>query len=228
MNYSELLQLAKGWGNFISDRIIIWRLHHMGVLTDIPCNKVITDKSKFVINPAYDTVLEVQKLYKEDTLTEFEKIDQALKMLVRNKWNLRLLNPEEKQKLLSVITKRYVEVEKRPQIKKSPFPVLDFEKDGDYIYASFMQAYKIDLIEEQGRLPWKKFLYLFNGLPADTKIKQIMRIRQMPVPEYNGKNSKEIQEINEMKSYYTLPVEGGGGQSGLDLLFHTLEGMAKR
>ncbi len=200
----------------------------MGVLTDIPCNKVITDKSKFVINPAYDTVLEVQKLYKEDTLTEFEKIDQALKMLVRNKWNLRLLNPEEKQKLLSVITKRYVEVEKRPQIKKSPFPVLDFEKDGDYIYASFMQAYKIDLIEEQGRLPWKKFLYLFNGLPADTKIKQIMRIRQMPVPEYNGKNSKEIQEINEMKSYYTLPVEGGGGQSGLDLLFHTLEGMAKR
>lgn len=200
----------------------------MGVLTDIPCNKVITNKSKFLVNPAFDIVLEVQKLYKEDVLTEFEKIDQALRMLVKNKWNLQLLNPEEKQKLLSVITQRYVEVEKRPQIKKSPFPVLDFEKDGDYIYASFVQAYRIDLIEEQGRLPWKKFLYLFNGLPADTKIKQIMRIRQMPVPEYNGKNSKEIQEINEMKSYYALPVEGGGGQSGLDLLFHTLEGMAKR
>ncbi len=27
MNYSELLQLAKGWSNFISDRVIIWRLH---------------------------------------------------------------------------------------------------------------------------------------------------------------------------------------------------------
>ena len=26
MNYSELLQLTKGWGNFISDRRIIWRL----------------------------------------------------------------------------------------------------------------------------------------------------------------------------------------------------------
>ena len=26
MNYGELLQLAKGWGNFISGRIIIWRL----------------------------------------------------------------------------------------------------------------------------------------------------------------------------------------------------------
>ncbi len=29
MNYSELLQLAKGWGNFISDRIIIWRLPNL-------------------------------------------------------------------------------------------------------------------------------------------------------------------------------------------------------
>ena len=26
MNYSELLQLAKGWGDFVSDRINIWRL----------------------------------------------------------------------------------------------------------------------------------------------------------------------------------------------------------
>ncbi len=29
MNDSELLQLAKGWGNFVSDRINIWRLRKM-------------------------------------------------------------------------------------------------------------------------------------------------------------------------------------------------------
>lgn len=61
-------------------------------------------------------------------------------------------------------------------------PVLDFEEDGDYIYASFMQEYGIDLIDVQGKLPWRKFLYLFNGLSADTKIKQVMRIREMEVP----------------------------------------------
>lgn len=32
MNYSELLQLAKGWGNFVSDRINIWRLHPENIL----------------------------------------------------------------------------------------------------------------------------------------------------------------------------------------------------
>ena len=38
----------------------------------------------------------------------------------------------------------------------------------------------------------------------------------------------QIQQINELKSYYALQVRGGGGQDGLDLLFRTLEGMAKQ
>lgn len=200
----------------------------MGVLTDLQDNQIITNRGKIIVNPAFDIVLETQKLYLEDSLTDYEKAEQALRMLVRNRWNLRLYPPAEKVKLLEEIGKRYIETKKRPQIKKNPMPVLDFEEDGDYIYASFMQDYQIDLIDEQGRLPWKKFLYLFNGLSSDTKIKQVMQIRSMEVPQYNGKNAKQIQQINELKSYYALPVRGGGGQSGLDMLFRTLEGMAKR
>lgn len=200
----------------------------MGVLTEIPDDRLLTDKGRLIVNPAFDTVLEIQKLYLEDTLTDFEKIDQALWMLVKNRWNLRLYTPAEKVKLMEEIGKRFIDVKKRPQIRKNPMPVLDFEEDGDYIYASFMQDYRIDLIKEQGRLPWKKFLYLFNGLSAETKIKQVMHIREMPLPKFNGKNARQIQEINELKSYYALPVRGGGGQDGLDLLFRTLEGMAKR
>ena len=200
----------------------------MGVLTEIPNKKLITDKGKIIVNPAFDTVLEIQRLYKEEDLTDFEKIEQALKMLVKNRWNLRLFSPGEKVKLMEEIGKVYIETKKRPQIRKSALPVLDFEEDGDYIYASFMQDYGIDLIDQQGRLPWKKFIYLFNGLSSGTKIRQVMQIRSMVVPQYNGKNAKQIQEINELKSYYALPVKGGGGQSGLDLLFHTLEGMARR
>ena len=200
----------------------------MGVLTDLQDNQIITNRGKIIVNPAFDIVLETQKLYLEESLTDYEKAEQALRMLVRNRWNLRLYPLAEKVKLLEEIGKRYIETKKRPQIKKNPMPVLDFEEDGDYIYASFMQDYQIDLIDEQGRLPWKKFLYLFNGLSSDTKIKQVMQIRSMEVPQYNGKNAKQIQQINELKSYYALPVRGGGGQAGLDMLFRTLEGMAKR
>lgn len=200
----------------------------MGYLTDIVDNRIYTKKCKIIVNPAFDAVLEVQKLYKEDILSDYEKANQALHMLVTNDWNLRLLNPMEKMDLLNEICRRFITVKKRPQTRRTAVPVLDFEEDGDYIYASFMQEYQIDLIDEQGRLPWKKFLFLFNGLSADTKIKQIMRIRDMELPEFNGKNSKQRQEIMELKSYYALPVKGGGGQSGLDLLFSTLEGMAKQ
>lgn len=91
-----------------------------------------------------------------------------------------------------------------------------------------MQAYQIDLIDEQGKYPGKSSCICSMDCRRIQKSNRLCGSGRCPVPEYNGKNSKEIQEINEMKSYYALPVQGGGGQSGLDLLFHTLEGMAKR
>lgn len=40
MNYSELLQLAKGWSNLVSNRIIIWRLqfivHEKSIKKTVP------------------------------------------------------------------------------------------------------------------------------------------------------------------------------------------------
>ena len=199
----------------------------MSVLTEIPDNRIVTDRGKIIVNPAFNIVLEIQRLYREEDLTDYEKVEQALKMLVKNRWNLCLYSPVEQAKLLEQIGKQCIMTKRRPQIKQDPVPVLDFEEDGEYIYASFMQDYHIDLIDEQGRLPWKKFLFLFNGLSSETKIKQVMRIRSMELPKFNGKNAEQIQKINELKSYYALPVKGGGGQSGLDLLFRTLEGMAK-
>lgn len=199
----------------------------MNVLTEVQSNKIHTEHGHVVVNPAFDIVLEIQNLYREADLTDFEKIECALKMLVKNNWNLRLFTPMEKVELMTEISRKFIQTKKRPKLKQSPVPVLDFEEDGDYIYASFMQEYGIDLIDQQGKLAWKKFLWLFNGLSSETKIKQVMRIRDMEIPKYTGKNMKQIQEIQELKSYYALQVRGGGGQSGLDLLFSTLEGMAK-
>lgn len=199
----------------------------MNVLTEVQSNKIHTDHCNIVVNPAFDIVLEIQNLYRETDLTDFEKIECALKMLVKNDWNLRLFSPVEKVALMTEISRKFIQVKKRPKMKQNPVPVLDFEEDGDYIYASFMQEYGIDLIDQQGKLAWKKFLWLFNGLSSETKIKQVMRIRGMEIPKYTGKNMKQIREIQELKSYYALPIRGGGGQSGLDLLFNTLEGMAK-
>ena len=199
----------------------------MGFLTEYQTATVELGKMKFLINPAFDIVLEIQRLFAEEELTERDKVEQALSMLVVNGRRLRTLGIKAKVDLLHEIYRQCINTRKHPPSRKN-IKVLDFEYDGGYIYSSFMLDYGIDLIDEQGRLPWKKFIALFQGLSENTKIREVMRIRSMDIPKPTGKNGKQIQEIMDLKSYYALPVKGGGGQAGLDALFAALEGMAVR
>ena len=199
----------------------------MGFLTEYQTSTVMLGKKRFLINPAFDTVLEVQRLFAEEELTDHDKVEQALKMFVINDRRMRGMGINAKVELLNEIYRQCINTRKHPPSRKK-IRVLDFEYDGEYIYSSFMLDYGIDLIDEQGRLPWKKFIALFQGLSENTKIREVMRIRSMDIPKPTGKNGKQIQEIMDLKSYYALPVKGGGGQAGLDALFAALEGMAVR
>lgn len=51
--------------------------------------------------------------------------------------------------------------------------MFDFVLDGDYIVASFWQAYGIDLTSID-YMHWHVFKALFNGLPKDTKMAEII------------------------------------------------------
>ena len=200
----------------------------MSFLTDVHENLVTIGKYRFEVNPAFDTVLSIQQLYREEELTDWEKQDQAIDMLVvSGRRHLKRLRPQEKTALLEEIYKTCVNTRKLPPTRQKE-RVLDFELDGEYIYASFMLDYRIDLIQMQGILPWKKFIALFQGLSEKTKIREVMRIRGMDTPTFNGKNEKEIQQIQELKMIYALPARGGGGKQGMDRLFYTLEKMAVR
>lgn len=53
--------------------------------------------------------------------------------------------------------------------------IVDYIEDGEYIIASFMQTYGINLLEVD--MHWHLFNALFIGLPDDSKIKQIMSMR---------------------------------------------------
>lgn len=198
----------------------------MGFLTEPIEDVAVYKRKKYLINSAFDTVLKIQKLFKEEELSELIKVHQALKMLISNNRGLYRLSFEDMQILLQLIFEDCINTQKRPEVRKRQLPSFDFEYDGEYIYSSFVLDYGIDLIDMQGKLPWKKFISLFQGLSERTKIREVMRIRNMEVPKFTGKNSKQIQEIQELKSYYALPVKGGGGQEGLDALFSTLERMA--
>lgn len=196
----------------------------MYFLTDYIDDVVYLGRCKFKIVPAFDTVLKIQRLFKEENLDDECKIEQSLKMLVKNRFKLKLLTFKDKQNLLNIIFNDCINTKSRPPTRQK-MTVLDFDYDAEYIYASFMLDYGIDLTETCGRLSWRKFIALFEGLSEKTKIREVMRIRSMEIPQYNGRNQSQIQEIQELKSYYALPVRGGGGQQGLNALFSTLEQM---
>lgn len=194
----------------------------MNCLVEKPLNYLCFMNRKYELQCSFDTVLEIQKLYKEKTLSDYEKAEQALKMLVKNSVKLSMLSKPRKIELMNLIYDKHIKLPEKSG-KKSNDRVMDFYLDSEYIYASFWSDYGIDLINEQGKMHWKKFIYLFQGLSGETKIKEVIKIRQMELPKPDKNNFKQRKNIMELKSYYALPVEGGGGQQGLDALFAMLE-----
>lgn len=79
---------------------------------------------------------------------------------------------------------------------------IHFEQDAEYIFASFYQAYRINLFEEQSKLHWIEFKALLKGLPDDTIMKQIVKIRSWKPSEYDSVETKE--EMAKLQAYYSL------------------------
>ena len=197
----------------------------MGFLTEHEDYSIEMNGIKYDLDLAYDTVLNVKRMYREKLLTDTEILVQALLLLGLEEKEIEKLNWQERAELLEKIFKEKVAGKPKPKVGRQQI-LYDFEYDGEYIYASFMQDYGIDLIDQQGILPWPRFIALFQGLSESTKIKEVMRIRGTEIPPPTKTNQKEIQNLMEAKMYYALPAEiisGGNGKMGLDTLFAYLE-----
>src|SRR5699024_9851159 len=70
------------------------------------------------------------------------------------------------------------------------------KEDAEYIYASFMSDYGIDLIEQQGKLHWYKFKALLGGLTDGSKFVKVLEIREMELPKGKG-SGKQREHIKK-------------------------------
>ena len=131
----------------------------MAFLTESIEDTVYYSGRLYRINMSFDVVIAVQSLLRESELSDNAKLEQAMKMLVRNHTKVLKLSFDEQQKLLQKIFDECIDTAHRSEVRRQELPVVDFEYDGEYIYASFMLDYGIDLLEMQGRLPWKSLLH---------------------------------------------------------------------
>lgn len=192
------------------------------------CNRLPTkinvNGKVYRIRPYFNNVLFCMELYKDKSYSDEEKVYLSYKALVKNKKRISLF---EKSIVLNNVFKMIFESEKKGNSKKS----FDFEQDAKYIYSGFMQAYGIDLFNSRNKLHWWKFNALFQGLPKETRIMQIIDIRLQPIPKRTKYNQEYVTNLIKMKAEYKLELSQEERekemQEALGNLFQKLKGMAK-
>lgn len=166
---------------------------------------------EYQINLAFDIVLDVFDIRADKFLRDYEKAEISLALLISED-----IEGEEAVRLLNHIFESFITSDdKRPieyDLKGNPMPIIEDEEqeltlsigqDAGYIYASFRQAYNINLYNEHGRLHWHEFKALLNGLPSETILQRVMQIRAWKPTKGDSveyrESMKKLQKIYALK-----------------------------
>ena len=170
---------------------------------------------KYNLNMSFDNILRLFDLLQDDEFNDAQKVVLGLEMLVNATFDLPI---EEQAEIFTELFKATIgkgQEDKQPvDLDGNPMPVVsqenkkvyDLVQDAEYIYASFMSDYGIDLFEAQGKLHWYKFKALLNGLTDKSKFMRVVEIRQAEMPKGKGMQ-KERERLRKLKEHYALKDE---------------------
>ena len=188
---------------------------------------VISDNKTFKINTDFRRVLTTFEVLKNDIFSEIDKINIICSLFIRNKIKLFFLQPSARTKFCNDLFEQFVVLNKQT---KNDVRALDFLQDSKYIFAAFWQAYNINLFSDN--LHWWEFYFLLNGLPADTRMAQIIDIRTRPLPKPTKYNAEERKRLIRLKHDFRVQLSPSEQeeqiQRGLAELAHAMEAMSNR
>lgn len=179
---------------------------------------LVIDDEEFLLNLSFDNVLRLFEMWRDEDVPEFVKPHFGIRILTGE--TLEDFTVEEMSEVfnevfeehisLSTVEDNHVEYDlagnpmkttaSNGKQEQAPY---DIRFDGDYIYASFLQAYGIDLFDVQGKLHWKKFNALLSGLPEGTKFMEVIKIRKWKPQK--GDSAEYKEEMRRLQKDYALP-----------------------
>lgn len=171
------------------------------------------DGKAYELNMSFDNILRLIDLLEDKEVDPITKINTGLKMLIDD--TLDEYSIEKKDEIFYSLIKEIFKIDEEDiqptDIDGNPMPRMpedekktyDLKQDAEYIYASFMSDYGIDLFEQQGKLHWYKFKALLGGLTKGSKFLRVIEIRTMELPKGKGME-KERQRIKKLKEIYKL------------------------
>ena len=167
---------------------------------DYPKYVKIGDK-KYKINTDFRVAIECQEIALDDSIGDFER---ALAIIYKLFGDDGLDDSNNYEKLLE-LAQKYLSCGKEIDSKTNEEPDMDFIQDMDYIEASFMSDYNIDLASTE--MHWYKFYNLINGLSNSEMgnccvLNRIRNLRSFDTKDI--KDQKELAKINEAKKQVAL------------------------
>lgn len=186
-------------------------------LTDKLDDSITIDGKEYALDMSFDNILRFYELVADEEINEHIKLDYMFNMLVFDSEELDI-DPHFKKEVIEQIMLIHVAQEKTQneideedqddssegQDEETKVKEYDLTLDAGLIYASFVYDYKIDLFEEQGKLHWRKFQALLNGLSEESPFMKVINIRTSEVPAPNKYNAKDITKIRKLKRRYAL------------------------
>lgn len=177
-------------------------------------NSFTLDGIEYDVDCSFDIILDVFDVFNDEVLTDIEKYRLAIEIVTGQRIEdiMTIFNVWE------YIDEHFIKVRKdKPVLDRNgnPMPVadseedklklLDLEQDAGDIYASFRMAYGINLFEEQGKLTWKEFSALLNGLPDNTPVAKLIQIRDWKPSKNDSTEYKS--KMRKLQNKYRLDGE---------------------
>jgi hypothetical protein len=164
--------------------------------------KVRIGDKEYPINTDFRVAIECDAIAKDETIGDYKRALIIIYKLFGDKG----LDDEENHCKLLELGQKYLLCGQEPiEDKDKEEPDMDFEQDMDYIEASFMSDYNIDLTNTE--MHWYKFYNLINGL-SNSEIGNcciLNRVRNLRTYDTSQiKDIKEKQKIEKAKQRVAL------------------------
>lgn len=173
----------------------------MNILIDkLPCS-VIVDNIDTEIVSDFRTSILFEQLMKDNSVNDDVKIELALNLYFPKQYIINTVDAVNKIIWFYGGGKDIKESSNKSSNSSKNANIYDFEQDADYIYAAFMEQYKIDLADID-YLHWWKFKSLFYGLNKDIQLSKIMFYRSVELTDDMTKNERKF--YRDMKKLYAL------------------------
>lgn len=183
-------------------------------------DKLVIDDKEFPLDLSFDNILRLFEMWRDEDVPEFVKPHFGIRILTGE--TLEDFSVEEMSEIFNEVFEEHISLAdvkdnhveydlagnpmkttaSNGKQEQAPY---DIRFDGDYIYASFLQAYAIDLFDVQGELHWKKFNALLSGLPEGTKFMEVIKIRKWKPQK--GDSAEYKEEMRRLQKDYALPYE---------------------